>query len=96
MRHKYTIKQVQGAVNQSFSKANVLKLLNIIPAGGNYRVIDRFIRKNTIDTSHFTGQGWNRGKKRGVKYPTEDYLSGKRPVTQSHKFKLRLIGDSLQ
>ena len=61
MRNSYTIEEVKEAVEQSKSKANVLRLLGLRPVGGNYKTIDRIISENNIDTSHFTGKGWNVG-----------------------------------
>ena len=61
MRNSYTLEDVKKAVEQSKSKANVLRLLGLRPVGGNYKTIDRIISENSIDTSHFTGQGWNVG-----------------------------------
>ena len=61
MRNSYTIEEVKRAVEQSKSKANVLRLLGLRPVGGNYKTIDRIIFENNIDTSHFTGKGWNVG-----------------------------------
>lgn len=61
MRNNYTIEDVKTAVENSKSKAGVLRLLGLRPVGGNYKTIDRIINENNIDTSHFTGQGWNVG-----------------------------------
>lgn len=61
MRFQYTIEDVKRAVEQSKSKANVLRLLGLRPIGGNYRTLDRIITENNIDISHFTGKGWNVG-----------------------------------
>ena len=63
MKRKYTIEQVKEAVKNSLSIANVLRLLNLRPVGGNYKTIKTIITNNNIDTSHFTGQGWNIGLK---------------------------------
>lgn len=63
MKRKYTIEQVKEAVKNSLSMANVLRLLNLRPVGGNYKTIKTIITDNNIDTSHFTGQGWNVGLK---------------------------------
>lgn len=63
MKRKYTTEEVKEAVKNSLSIANVLRLLNLRPVGGNYKTIKAIIAKNSIDTSHFTGQGWNVGLK---------------------------------
>ena len=58
---KYTIEDVKRAVTENKSIAGVLRQLNLRPIGGNYRTVKRIIADNEIDTSHFTGQGWNVG-----------------------------------
>ena len=57
----YTLSDVRQAVDENRSIAGVLRQLGLRPVGGNYRTIKRLIVDNQIDTSHFTGQGWNVG-----------------------------------
>ena len=62
MRKKaYTIDDVRKAVGDNKSIAGVLRQLGLKPLGGNYRTVNRIITDNQIDTSHFTGKGWNVG-----------------------------------
>ena len=59
----------------SFSVAGVLKSLGLIVAGGNYKTIKEKIAKHKLDTSHFTGMGWRKGKKiPGEKIPLSKIL----------------------
>lgn len=58
---KYDKEKLEEAVENSLSIAGVLKYLDIIPAGGNYRTVHKYIKEWNIDTSHFTGQLWNKG-----------------------------------
>ena len=60
-KRKYTVDDVRRAVLDSCSTASVLRELGLRPVGGNYRTITRIIQDNHIDTSHFTGKGWNVG-----------------------------------
>ena len=60
---KYTVEDVRKAVSENLSIAGVLRQLGLKPIGGNYRTINRIIADQAIDTSHFTGQGWNVGLK---------------------------------
>ena len=60
-KRKYEIEDVRKAVAENLSIAGVLRQLGLKPIGGNYRTINRIISDNKIDTSHFTGQGWNVG-----------------------------------
>ena len=57
----YSVDDVRQAVADNKSVAGVLRQLELRPIGGNYRTIRRLISDNEIDTSHFTGQGWNVG-----------------------------------
>lgn len=92
--HKYSVEQLENAVKSCNSIAQVLSKLGIVPAGGNYQTIKRRIKKHKIDTSHFTGQSWNKGKLTGPKKPLEFYLK-KDTVVQSFKLKLRLITEKI-
>ena len=74
---KYTKEQFIQAIATSPSIAQALTKLNVAPYGGNYAVAKSYIKQFNINTSHFTGQGWNKGKKHGPKRPIEDYLSNK-------------------
>lgn len=87
---KYTEDDLRKAVKNSFSFAQTLKNLNIVPYGGNYRVLKRAIDYFNIDNSHFTFQLWNKGKKIGAKVSTEEYLNNNKSIS-SNKLKKRLI-----
>ena len=89
---KYTVDQLMEAVKESTSYAQVLSKVGLVPAGGNYETIKKAITFYDLDSSHFTGQGWNKGKTFGPKRPIEDYLSNKYP-TKSYRLKERLIND---
>lgn len=49
------------AVVLAKSIRQVIKLLGLVPAGGNYVQINQYIEKLGLDTSHFLGKGWNVG-----------------------------------
>lgn len=91
---KYTLEQGISAIKSSPSIAQALIKLGLAPKGGNYRVIHRIIKENRIDTSHFTGQLWNKGKTTGPKRPIEDYLSNRVFIT-SHNLRERLIREKI-
>jgi Zn finger protein HypA/HybF involved in hydrogenase expression len=94
-RYTYTEEELREAVINSGSIRQVLQKLNIVPAGGNYQTTHRRISKLGIDTSHFHGQAWNRGKVIGPKKPIEEYLK-ENSVVQSFKLKGRLITEGLK
>ncbi|MBR1633354.1 MAG: HNH endonuclease [Bacteroidales bacterium] len=61
MKVKYSESDVRFAVKSSKSIAGVLRQLGLRPVGGNYKTIHHLIEEYKLDTSHFTGQGWNVG-----------------------------------
>ena len=60
-RKNYSIEDVKKAVAENKSVAGVLRQVGLRPVGGNYKTIRRIIFDYGLDTSHFTGQGWNVG-----------------------------------
>lgn len=60
---KYTNKQLEQAIKNSKSWRQVAVALGLNPDGGGaYQCLKRITRENNYDTSHFTGQGHNKGK----------------------------------
>lgn len=94
-RYKISDDQYCEAIRKSRSIAGALRLLGVVPEGGNYRVLQRAIKRLDLDTSHFTGQSWSRGATVPNRVrPIEDYLSNKYPI-QSHRLRLRLISEGI-
>jgi hypothetical protein len=91
---KYTKEQLIDAVKSSFSFAQALKKLGVAPYGGNYIVIKKAIAYFNPDTSHFTGQTWNKGKKFPPKQPLERYLNNE-IKNMSFKLRNRLLKDKI-
>lgn len=60
MKYKVTKEEYQAAVQNAKSLAGVARNLGIFAGGGNYATIKRNIAKYELDTSHFTGQAWNK------------------------------------
>jgi hypothetical protein len=60
---KYTKELLAAAAAESVSIAGVLRHLGLRQAGGNQSHIGRLLKKFEIDTSHFTGQRHNVGKR---------------------------------
>jgi hypothetical protein len=89
----YTLDQFIEAVKNSQSKAGVLKSLNLIISGGNYKTVDNLVKKFNLDTSHWTGKGHLKGKSnKWVKklYETKDLLTESNTF-QTYKLKQRLL-----
>ena len=92
---KYTKEQFIQAVKENNSIRQLLCSLKVAPHGGNYRVANNYIRKLNLDTSHFTGQGWNKGMVIGPKRSLDDYLSNKYPIN-SFRLKNRMFKEKVK
>jgi hypothetical protein len=91
----YTDYEFSLAVKESGSIRQVLQKLNLREAGGNYQCAKDRIKKLNLDTSHFHGMSWNKGKKLPKRNPIETYLVENRLV-QSNNLKKRLINEGLK
>lgn len=89
---KYTEEQLREAISNSTSLRQTLNHLKVAAYGGNYEVLKKAINYFDLDTSHFTGQAWNKGKKLGVRISTEQYLNNRLAI-QSYKLKNRLLNE---
>jgi hypothetical protein len=98
MKYKFTEEQIKDAVQQSLSIASVCRVLGIRPCGGNYKTLHHKIKKWSIDTSHFTGQGWNVGLKFNPhpKQPLNEILVQNSSYLTGTKLKKRLINEGLK
>lgn len=92
--YKYTEQELRKACADNFSYHRVLCQLGVTPAGGNYATLKKAIKYFNIDISHFTGQGWNKGKKHGPKRSLDDYLSNKFPI-KTYSLKRRLLAEGI-
>ena len=98
-KFKWTKEQLIQAVKNNLSIAGVCRELNLRPIGGNYKTIHYYIKEYNLDTSHFTGQGWNVGtryKNIRTKRPIEDILSGKVECRSSFHLKIRLLKEGIK
>ena len=92
--HKYSLKELIAAVNNSTSMRQVLIKLNVAPYGGNYDVLRRAIKHYKLKISHFTGQAWNKGKSLPPRRCINQYLVNKLPI-QSFKLRNRLLKEGV-
>ncbi|GHJ56243.1 hypothetical protein Nm8I071_55500 [Nonomuraea sp. TT08I-71] len=60
-RYKYSPERLAAAAAQARSVTEVMRLLGVRVSGGSHAHISRQLKRFGIDTSHFTGQGHNRG-----------------------------------
>jgi hypothetical protein len=96
-KRNYNKEKLEEAVRNSYSIAGVLRYLNIVPAGGNYFTIKRYIKSWDIDISHFTGKLWNKGKHAicNPAKPLEEILV-EDSIYPSYKLAKRLIKAGLK
>ena len=94
---KRTKEEFEQAVAASKSIAGVCRFLGLKPAGGNYRIIHKAINDFNLDTSHFTGQGWNVGMafRPQQEYKFADLLT-ENSSYQSFKLKKRLLKEGIK
>ena len=96
-KRSWSIEQLTSAVKSSRSYRQVILQLGLVPAGGNYAQLERYIKENNLDTSHFVGQGWNVGLKFKPfhKIPLNEILKNG-STFQSYKLKKRLFDEGLK
>ena len=97
MANKRTKQEFEYAAKESFSIAGMCRILGLKPSGGNYKLIHNVIHEYKINTSHFTGQGWNTDLrfKPFVEKPIADILIID-STYQSHKLKRRLLKEGIK
>ncbi|RFP65404.1 HNH endonuclease [Hymenobacter lapidiphilus] len=55
--------EFRQAVAESLSVRQVLSRIGLVPAGGNYKTVHTRVARLGLDTSHWTGAGWNQGER---------------------------------
>lgn len=98
MKNQRTKEEYIEAVRNSKSIAGVCRYLGIIPKGGNYKIIHKNIELHGIDTSHFTGQGWNVGEEYRTVTPAKplDEVLVEHSYYQTYKLKQRLLKEGIK
>lgn len=93
---KYTEQQLKEAVKNNISIIGVFKTLGISEAGGNYQTYKKAIKYFNIDTSHFTGQGWLKGKTHNYNTRNLKDILIKGNYENSHSLKNRIIKEKIK
>lgn len=98
MGEKYTKEQIEEVVSNNLSVASSLRALNLRPAGGNYKWFKKIIKDYNLDISHFTGQGWNKGKKNNYNrsIPLEEILIENSTYVSSNSLRKRLLKEGIK
>lgn len=96
-RRSWTDEELRAAISSSRGLAATLRALGLVPAGGNYDMLQRRIRELGIDTTHFTGKRWNKGLvfQPSQPRPLTEVLVADRWTT-SHHLKQRLMREGLK
>src|SRR4051794_9188079 len=61
-REPWPLDALSAALADNYSIAGVLSRPGCTVSGSNYRWVHRLVAKYQLDTSHFLGAGWLRGK----------------------------------
>lgn len=94
-----TDEEFRAAVAESLSVRQVLARIGLVPAGGNYKTVQSRIQQLGLDTSHFTGKGWNVGaryKVFGRKAALEEILIENPTYAFTHGLRGRLLKEGLK
>jgi len=86
---KHTKERLEEAAAASVSVAGVLRFLGLRQGGGTHTYISRRLREFEIDTSHFLGQGANRGKKSPTRLSWQQILVLRSTRTREAATRLR-------
>lgn len=71
---KYTKENLAPVIAASFSYGQVLDRLGLRRTGGGQSHLKNLVKRFEIDTGHFLGQGWSRGKRSGHRKAAADIL----------------------
>ncbi|HRY62876.1 MAG TPA: HNH endonuclease signature motif containing protein [Candidatus Paceibacterota bacterium] len=96
-KRKWSLGQLSDAVKNSKSIRQVIDKLGLVPAGGNYEQLKKYIKQEGLNTGHFTGKVWNKGL-RGIgkpRVPLFKILTKDSPF-QSFKLKKRLFAEGIK
>jgi uncharacterized Zn finger protein (UPF0148 family) len=95
VRYKYSKEYIEPIVKVSRNIKDLLQKMELRAAGGNYRVIKEYIKKYSIDISHFEKPGTNLNsiERRFVAIPIESVLIENSNYSRSRlKYRLYELG----
>lgn len=95
-RNHYTKELLAETVASCTCWAAACRKLGVVPCTGAQSHLTRRAKQFGIDSSHFTGSAWNRGKTFGSKRPITDYLVQKdAPKITPARLRKRLVIEGL-
>lgn len=95
----WTDEDLRHAVEHSWSVSGVIRELGYNASGGMHRFVSAHIRRLALDTSHFTGRAWMKGRRRPpdqVRRSLESILVAGSAYRSSGKLRERLIRAGLK
>lgn len=95
-KSEYTKEILEDIIKVSYSWADVCRKLGKKPATGSQTYITNIAKSFEIDSSHFIGKTWNKGKSFPNKREINEYLQINGVYINSHNLKLRLIKEGLK
>jgi hypothetical protein len=98
-RRTWDDEDLRAAVAASHSIAGVLRHLNLKVGGSQYVAIRQAIAEHGIDTSHFTGRGWAKGRTNPVRVyrrPLSEILVEGSDYRTTSDLRKRLLSEGLK
>lgn len=91
-RRSWTEKDLRDAAKSSRSLRQIIKKIGLVPAGGNYAQVKKYLKEYNIETSHLKGKGWSKGLTGvGTYRKSLEEIMVKDSSYQSYKLKKRLF-----
>lgn len=95
-KRTWTQNQFIDAVNSSRSILEALTKIGLKPTGGNYKQFHFYVKELGLDTSHFTGQSWIKGRKFVTRQPKQlSEILVVDSTYQSSLLRKRLIAENI-
>lgn len=93
----WSLDALSAAVADSYSIAGVLSRLGCTVSGTNYRWVHRLVAKYQLDTSHFLGEAWLRGRSHAwsPRRPLAEILVENSAYRDRNRLKLRLLREGV-
>ena len=96
-KRKWKKEELIDSVKNSTSYRQVIAKLGMVPAGGNYSQVKKYISELELSISHFKGRGWSKGMT-GIGKPiiSIEKILTQNSSFQSYKLKNRLFKEGLK
>jgi len=92
-KRTWTDEQLRQAAQNNYSMRQTLAELGLATEGGSYTTVEKYIKLLNIDTSHWLGKGWNKGKRITTNSgrDLDSYLQIGGPHITSYRLKNKLL-----